>query len=484
MLSSYKQRETLDRVIGFRGYVALGFGVMVGVGWVVYAGQWIEAGGVGGAILAFLLGALLLWPVGRCYAELTSALPLSGGEMAFTYKAFGSFWSFLAAWGLSLNYIAVTPFETIAMGMMTEAILPSIRTETLYEIGGYRIAWSTIIPGILAAVWVTWLNWKGAKASVLFQTFATVLMLLSSIIFLCVALSRGSPENLAPLFAGEGSFWTIVPASIAAVLVVVPFFLTGFDCIPQAAEESGVKMAPRQIGLAILSTIALGATFYSLILLALGYSVPGTILDEILTESEALPMAKVFRESFGYDWAARLVLFAALLGILSTLNGIFMAATRLLFAQGRGGLLPHWFAELHPVHHTPKNAVLVVGAIALIGPFLGKAALLLIVNCYSLVFSLIIIATSLTLLQLRKTAPELERPYNAGRLSGPASLLVGVFLVLLMAVPGSPGFLGPEEFMTVAVWMAFGAALYAIRQRIERLSDEEQAYMILGVRSR
>jgi len=474
------QRQALDRVIGFRGYVAIGFGVMVGVGWLVYAGQWLLTGGALGAILAFLVGAAFLIPVGRCYAELTSALPLSGGEVAFTYKAFGPLAAFVAAWALSMNYIAVTPFETIAVGTMFEALFPTLVSAELYTVGDYGVSWSTILPGLAAGLWVIWLNWRGAELSVAFQTLAIGAMLIASMIFLCVAFVKGDVGNLTPLFVGGGS-WYAVWASVVSVLVVVPFFLTGFDCIAQAAEESGRGMAPRQLGVAIVATIVMGALFYTMIILALGLSVPVERIAEIDGQGREMPLAEVFRIDLGSPWMARLVLFAGLLGILSTLNGIFIAATRILFAQGRGGLLPHWFAVLHPVHHTPKNAVLFVGVIALLGPFVGKAGLLHIVNSYSLVFSFVLTITAFAALRLRRTAPDMQRPYRAGLTSIYLAVLVGFVLIALMTVPGSPGQMGTAEFITVAVWMTLGLLLFAARQSGGRmLARDEQSTMILG----
>jgi len=477
------QRETLDRVIGFRGYVAIGFGVMVGVGWLVYAGQWLLTGGALGAVLAFLIGAAFLIPVGRCYAELTSALPLSGGEVAFTYKAFGPLAAFVAAWALSMNYIAVTPFETIAVGTMFEALFPSVVSAELYTVGGYGVSWSTILPGLAAGLWVIWLNWRGAELSVAFQTLAIAAMLITSVIFLGVAFIKGDIGNLTPLFVG-GSNWQAVWASVVSVLVVVPFFLTGFDCIAQAAEESGRGMAPRQLGVAIVATIVMGALFYTMIILALGLSVPVERISELDGQGREMPLAGVFRMDLGSPWMARLVLFAGLLGILSTLNGIFIAATRILFAQGRGGLLPHWFAELHPVHHTPRNAVLFVGAIALLGPFVGKAGLLHIVNSYSLVFSFVLTITAFAALRLRRSAPDMPRPYRTGLASIHLAILVGFVLIALMTVPGSPGQMGRAEFLTVAVWMTLGLLLFAARQFGGRmLARDEQRVMILGDRA-
>jgi amino acid transporter len=82
-------RAELGHSLKLGHYVGFGLGAIVGVGWVVYSGHWLAAGGPAGAALAFLLGGLFLLPVGLSYAELTSAIPVAGGEFAFSYKGFG-----------------------------------------------------------------------------------------------------------------------------------------------------------------------------------------------------------------------------------------------------------------------------------------------------------------------------------------------------------------------------------------------------------
>ncbi len=157
-----------------------------------------------------------------------------------------------------------------------------------------------------------------------------------------------------------------------------------------------------------------------------------------------------------------------------------MAATRLLFAQGRGGLLPHWFAELHPVHHTPRNAIVFVGSLAMLGPLVGKAALSPIVNSFSLVFGGVILITALSALRLRRIAPRLERPYRIRCFTMWIAVCVSVALVGLMTIPGSPGQVGSMEFATVAIWMAVGVIFYSYRRRQNDMTADEQMYMIFG----
>lgn len=468
-------RPQLAKVITFKSYLAIGLGIVLGVGWVVYAGEWLAAGGPLGAAIAFLLGGLLLIPIGKCYGEMTSAMPVAGGELAFAYRAFGTLPAFLTAWMLALSYVSITPFETIAIGTLFEAVVPSLVTEALYEVGGSKVSLSTAIPGLAIGVFLIWLNYAGASHSVRIQKYILYAMLLCTLVFTGLVLVKGDMSNLEPFFAGEGHLWAIVPASIVSVLVVVPFFIAGFDAIPQAAEEAGFRMEPRKLGTAIIGTIVGATVFYVLIILAVSLAMPWRETAEL-----SLPTAEVFRVAFGYEWAAKLVLITAMLGLISTLNGVYIAASRLLFALGRGGLLPNWFATVHPVHHTPRNAILFVGAVSLIGPFVGKAAMGPIVSSSSLGFACAYTVTCLSAIRLRATEPALHRPYRVNKSTLYAGAVVSALFVLLMVLPQSPGQLSPIEFTFVGIWLVFGYLAFVWRQRQAELTRDERDLMILG----
>jgi len=383
--------------------------------------------------------------------------------------------AFLTAWALALSYVSATPFETIAIGALAESIVPALTTSPLYFINESRVSWSNVIPGVVTGVYLVWLNYRGTKESMRFQTGVLLAMLVCTVLFTGVAFTNGEISNLKPLFATEGALWAVAPASIISVLVVVPFFLAGFDAIPQAAEEAGLKMDPQKLGTAIVSTIIAGIVFYILIILSVSMSMPWQESSKL-----HMPTAEVFRVAFGYEWVTKLVLITALLGLISTLNGLYIASTRLIFAMGRGGLLPHWFAGVHPVHHTPRNAILFVGAISLIGPFIGKAAMSPIVNSASLAFTSVFTVTCLAAIRLRRTAPSMKRPYRVSRATLYTGAVVSAMLVCLMTFPQSPGQLSALEFTAIGVWMLLGLLAYAWARKSGDLSHEERVYMILG----
>jgi len=471
-----RQRQELARAVSFRHYVTLGFGSVIGVGWILVGGDLLTDGGPLGTIIAFLLGGLLFLSIGKCYAELTPAIPVAGGEVAFAYKAFGPGLAFLTGWMLAFGYVSVGPFETASLGWLFEALVPSAKTATLYSVGGSEVSLSLILPGFLVGLVVIALNYRGVKNSVVFQLITTGLLLICALIFSVVAVFKGSFSNLVPLFAGDQSLWGGLLSTVA-VLGVVPFFMAGFDAIPQAAEESDEDLDPRDLSRAILFTIIGGAAFYAIAIGAISMCMPWQ--EAIRLD---LPPAEVFEKAFGYAWVSKMVLITGFLGLITSLNGIFIASTRVLFSAGRGGLLPAWFGETHPTYHTPRNAILFAGFFALAGSLIGKAVIIPIVDVAALVFVIAWLLTCLSAIRLRKTAPDLKRAYRVRYM---ATMYIGsaisVILILLMVVPGSAAQLvWPLEYVIFAVWLVAGYGLYRWRRSRDDMSEEDRAYQILN----
>lgn len=459
-----------------KDYVSLGLGTMVGISWVIYAGVWIAKGGPMGAMLGFVLGGLLLIYVGKCYAELTPAIPVSGGGMAFAYKAFGTGAAFLVGWLLCFLYINVSPFLTVAIGWLFEVIFPFAKTEPIYTVGNYPLNLSAILSGFFVGVVLLAMNYRGAKLSARFQTISTALMLGCAAVFIVVALIKGSFSNLLPLFAGRGTLGSSVAATVA-VLAIVPYFMAGFDTISQAAEESGKKMNPKDLGKAVIISIIAGFMFYTLITLALCLCMPW---QEAITFD--MPTATVFEVAFGYVWAAKLVLFAAFLGLITSLNGCIIAGSRVLFAMSRGGLLPRWLGEIHEKYLTPKNAIVFIAVVTIAGLFVGRSILGPVVNVGSLAFMSAGVITCYAVIALRKKAPDMKRPYKIRYKSTIyLGVLISVALVLLLILPRSPSQLKwPMEHIIFAAWLVIGFIAYRQRLKKKDVSERERAYQILG----
>ncbi len=459
---------SLKSVLGRKDVFALAFGAMIGWGWVVLSGTLIEEAGTLGSMLGFLLGAGLIGPVGLAYAELTSAMPRAGGELAFTYKGLNATFSWICGWALILAYVGVCAFEAVAVATVVDFLLPSLRTGHLYTIAGSEVYWSWILIGMGGCLFIGALNWWGIRASGSFQRVATAGLVVVGIGFFAGSNAFGATENLPPLVLGlEG---------VLRVAMITPFLMIGFDVIPQASEEMKVPM--REVGRILLLSIFLATAWYMLVQWGVGLSLPesGRHESELATADAATAV-------FGSGLAGSVLVAGGFLGIVSSWNAFFVGATRLVFGMARARMLPFRLSRLHPRHQTPSAAVLFVTACTLFAPFLGREALVWIANAASLAAVVVFFLVSLSFLRLRWRAPRMPRPYRVrfGKAAGAGAVAVS-FGFILLYLPFSPsGLIWPQEWLIVLIWVALGAGVFWGGRRVRsRIDPEAQAEVILG----
>src|ERR1700745_1217711 len=126
----------LARQLRIADYFSLGWGSMVGVGWLVVMDDWLLRGGPLGGILGFAIGGGLLFPVGYVFGKLVTAMPDASGEIAYTAKVFPKSVSFATGWMMVLAYFIVCPWEAVAVGRIAAYIFPALNSVQLYQIAG------------------------------------------------------------------------------------------------------------------------------------------------------------------------------------------------------------------------------------------------------------------------------------------------------------------------------------------------------------
>jgi APA family basic amino acid/polyamine antiporter len=437
-------RESFVRVLGRRDVLAVAFGAMIGFGWVVLAGTWLQEAGSLGAILAFLIGGLLVLFVGLTYSELVSAMPKAGGEHNYAWRALGSRGAFVASWAIALGYVSVVAFEAVALPATLEYILPDYKIGYLWTVAEYDVYASWVAIGVIGAVAITVLNYLGIKPASIFQLIAVLFLFAVGLLLLFGTFIGGSAENFQPLFSGG-------VAGILAVVIMTPFLFVGFDVIPQSAEE--INLPYRQIGALLILSVILAAAWYILIIVGVGAAMDRSALAET-----DLATADAMGTLFGSPLFANILVLGGVAGILTSWNGFMIGGSRILYAMARSGMLPDWLGRVHPRYHTPANAILLVGALSIIAPFFGRSALVWLVDAGGLNIVVAYLLVAISFLVLRRREPEMERPFRAGR--GPIIGIIAVLLSLGIAVqylPGMPaGLVWPYEWVIVLVWWIFG----------------------------
>lgn len=443
--------KQLKRVLTKFDAAVLGFGAMIGWGWVILAGTWISQAGVGGATLAFVIGAVAIIVIGLTYAELASALPFAGGEHAYTERAFGDVASFICTWSIIFGYVAVVAFEAIALPVAVTYLVPEFKIYPLWDVADYTVHASEAALGAVAAIVITILNIIGIRLAVRVQA-AVVLLLLAAgaVLFVGGVLHTELIPDDTPMWFGF--------AGVFSVIIMVPFLFVGFDVIPQSAEEIGGAM--RDIGRALVFSIIAAVLFYLLIVFAVGLAPldPGSV--DIATADAA-----------GAWWqsekAAAFVIIAGIGGILTSWNAFLIGGSRALFAMARSGQLPGFLSAVHPRFGTPWVAIAVIGGISAFAPLLGRSALVWVVNAggFGIVIAYVFVAAAFVYLRLKE--PELERPYRApgGIASGILALILGAGLILLYLPPSPSQLSWPEEWGLLAGWGALGLLLWFVRPK-------------------
>jgi amino acid transporter len=157
--------SSLRRTLTAIDYFTLAFGSMVGVGWIVVMDDWLRKGGPAGAALAFVLGGLLIVPVGCAYGKLTEAFPRAGSEMAYTEGLLPSPVRFLVGWMMTLVYLVVCPYEAVAVGELASRLFPALDTVPLYQVGGHTVTLPRLLLGLALVAALTAINYRGVRHS-------------------------------------------------------------------------------------------------------------------------------------------------------------------------------------------------------------------------------------------------------------------------------------------------------------------------------
>lgn len=469
-------RAALKKEIGRIGFFCLAFGAMIGVGWVTAMGPWLEAAGPVGASLAFAIGGTLMIFIGFCYAEVTAMLPVSGGEVAYAYKSFGIKESFLVGWFLAFGYISVSAFEAISIGKITSYLFPSIDQWPLYTIDSDVIYGSHLVLALFFIAVITYVNYVGVKESMRFQVYLTIIFLTIVVFVVILGFTKSELKNLQPYFADNSS--TGIIGGIIGVFATVPFWLVGFDTIPQGAEEASESVSHRTIGVLILISIVAAVIFY--ILLIISTAMVGnwqSLLGADLLTAEAFELA------FGSDLLVKGILFAIIIGLLTSWNGFFLAGSRVLFAMGRGRIISSKFGETHEKYGTPYNAVWFIGIITFVAAFLGRGAMIAFVDVGSFCIAAAFLGVSFSFLKMKRSFPEMHRPYKTpgGKWMGYISIVGSICVLLAITLPMSPAALKwPMEWGILIGLVLIGIVVWLISKKSRNnTTQEERDYLIL-----
>lgn len=347
-----------------------------------------EGGTLGLAISTFFI-IIMYVTFTFSYSELACAIPRAGGAFDYATIALGKDLGFIAGIAQNIEFIFAPPAIAFAIGAYFNIFFPSI---PILVIAGF------------AYVLFTGLNIYGVRAAAVFELIITILAVGELLLFSTITLPYVEIKNLSV---------NAFPNGWAGVFASIPFAIWFFLAIEGVANVAEETVNPQRtillgFGSAILTLVVLCIlTFVSSVGVAgwesIVYKADGS------TSDSPLPMALEHIVDGGH-WLYHLLITVGLFGLVASFHGIILAAGRSSFEFGRVGFAPAFLGRVHSRFQTPANALLINMVIGLIALLTGRTADIITLSVFGALTLYII--SMISIIQLRKTAPEMPRPFK------------------------------------------------------------------------
>lgn len=453
--------------VGAIDFFCIGFGAIVGVGWAVSINNWMNSsGGPLPAAAGYIAALVMMIPIALCYCELCSMLPVSGGGMAYAFRAYGDHVSFVSGWAAFGAFITIIPWEAIYVVDILSILIPQLKAgEPLYHLAGSDIYLGHIVVGTVISIILYLINRRGVASSATLQKFLCLALVGAGVLAMIFAGLKMDVANFEPLYSHpNGAFHHSFFGGMLSILASAPFFLAGFETIPQGIESAGGSV--KSVGKTVVFTVLLSCMFYALLLVTIGGAYPWKEFVKFSSPSAANLFRVAYKGPLGMTLYV-LILSGAICGLLTTWNGFMMASSQILMAMSRVSIVPNVLAKQHPKYKTPINALRISFIASLVGPFLGMGLIDSLTTFSAAGYVLSWTITAFCLIKLRKTEPELERPYKipGGVATAWAAGIIMLVVFVLLFIPGQPVYMGYKAIVLFAWWMLIGLVLFVLDYR-------------------
>jgi ethanolamine permease len=488
----FDQRE-LRRHAGVFSLWALGVAAVISgdfSGW----NLGFAVGGWGGMFVGAIIITIMYLGLTYSIAEMSPALPHTGGAYSFARTAFGPWGGFITGVAENIEYVLTPAVIVYFIGTYLTAIFDTPASfQPLWWIFGYIVFVGFNIRGVELSFMVT-IMMTLLAIGILVVFFVSALPFFD---FGKYALNIGAdPATGATieLPQGHGPF---LPFGIYGVLAAMPFAVWLFlaiEQLPLAAEESAdpKRDMPKGIMLGMFTLIALG-----FLVLLFNPSIPierqvsdasgalTTVHGAFALGTSAEPILDGFRVIFRTE-AANALALAAVTGLVASFHAIIFAYGRQIYSLSRAGYFPHFLSVTHGEHKTPNVALIAGGLVGLAvmvvvwfamggeaaGSFIG--GVLLNMAVFGAMFSYLL--QGLTFIQLRRRFPNIERPYRSPVGVTGAALTVIIALVTIGFQLADP--LYRTGVIGVAIWYALAILYFAAYGRKTLVLSPEEEFAV------
>jgi APA family basic amino acid/polyamine antiporter len=401
----------LERTLGFLEAMTLGGGTMIGAGIFILPG--IAARNAGPASsLSYAIAGLVALLAALSLSELATGMPIAGGSYHYVNRALGGLFGAIVGWGMWTGLMFASAFYMVGFGQYIVAPIP-----------GFDGRHFVIALGLLGLTLLVGVNYYGTDESSALQNWMIGVETAIVVVFVAVGLFFIDSANLTP-FAPTG------PTGIIATTGIVFVSFLGFEIIATVAGE--IKNPGRTIPLSMILSVVSVTVLYVLVMLVSTGSVPIDVLAD-----SPIPVSDVAAVSMGPIGVAAIA-FAAIIAAISSSNSSILAASRVIYAMGRDGLMSDWFNESHDRFYTPHRAILATGGVTALLIGLGlrvESIIALLAEAASFSFLVAYLLVHVALVVFRRADPDEYEPTFElpGALYPTVPILGGLLTVLVIS---------------------------------------------------
>ena len=398
------------------------------------------------APVAFLCCAVAMVLFVTCFAIAGSRVSLTGGLYAYVEVAFGRYIGFVAGMLYCLTAIAAVAGVVNVFVDSVAGIVPLLGNPVL------RVVVMALVYGVLVFI-----NVRGVREGAGAVTVVTLAKLLPIVVFLCAGIFFIHPGNIG---------WSGWPGakSLADSVILLLFAFVGIEValIPSGEVKNPVRTVPRSIYLALIIT----TTVYILIQLV----AQGTLGPELANFKDA-PLAESAARFLG-TFGRTLLLAGATLSAFGFVTSDILSSPRMIFAFGRDGSLPDWFAHVHQRFRTPDVAILTYTAVAFVLSVFGSFDQLAVLsNVAILLMYLMCCAATWFLLQRDVRADADSTGFSFPGAKIVPLLAIGAILWILTQASLSQSNVGSDTragLRVAAIVIAIASAVYIVVRSLKR----------------
>src|SRR4051812_49320342 len=387
----------LARTIGLVQLTLFGVGATIGTGIFIVLTQAVPVGGPA-VILSFVFAGAVAGLTAICYAELASAVPVSGSSYSYAYATLGEGVAMVVAACLLLEYGVSAAAVAVGWSQYLNELLDNLFGFTIPDSLSQAPEQGGVfnVPAVILIVLCTLLLLRGASESARVNAIMVMIKLGVLLLFIVLGLKGWDSNNLSD-FAPAGL------NGITSAAGIIFFSYIGLDAVSTAGEE--VKNPRRNLPLAIIGALVIVTTVYVLVTVVAVAAQPAAQFKD-----QEAGLSAILEDVTGSSWPATVLAAGAVISIFSVTLVVIYGQTRILFAMGRDGMIPALFHKLNPRTLTPVTSTIIVAVvISLLAGVLPIDFLAEMTSIGTLVAFLVV---SIGVMVLRQRQPDLPRGFK------------------------------------------------------------------------